>query len=63
MYNAVEFAINLSKGGITMEVDPHIAEIHGLVGIQINVTDVGVGWKEARLAWKDAIPAVLNEWI
>ena len=63
MYDAVELAVHLPKGGVTMEVDPLIAEVHSFVDIQLDVLDAGICWKEACLARCDTVQILLNEWL
>ena len=48
--NGRKLSVHLTHGHIPQEVHPLVAEVHVLVGCQINSTDIGVGGEETCLA-------------
>ena len=45
-----KLSVHLTHGQIPQKVDPLVAEVHVLIGCQINSADMGVGGEETCLA-------------
>ena len=53
--DATYFAVHLPKCGVSVEVDPLVCEVHGLVRIQMDAADAREQWEQACLAGLDAL--------